>query len=206
MYDKNVFARNLKYYMARDDLNQVDIGRIVGASPSAVSAWTRGVKIPRMDKVAKLSRLFDIEIHELLEANTHQTMRRVPRIGAIACGQPVLAEQSVEGYDSLPEFIDCDYTLVCRGDSMTRARINDGDIVCVKAQQTALDGQIVVVSIEGAGDEWEATLKRIHYSNGTILLCPDSFNPVHVPMVITQDRVDTVHIQGVAKFFISAIN
>ncbi len=207
MYDKRIFAHNLKYYMERERLNQKDIARIVDASESAVSAWTRAVKTPRMDKVARLARLFGCEIHDLIEERSPSfSTRRVPRVGTIACGSPISAEQSYEGFDAVPEYIDCDYTLVCKGDSMTRARICDGDIVCVKATNTAQEGQIVVVSIEGAGDGWEATLKRIHYTNGAILLCPDSNNPEYVPLLITQDRVNEVHIQGVATYFISAIH
>ena len=60
------------------------------------------------------------------------TMQKIPRIGMIACGDPLLAQQNIEGYDNVPEYVKCDFTLVCRGDSMINARIFDGDIVCIR--------------------------------------------------------------------------
>lgn len=67
MYDKKVFASNLSRYMDEHRLNQADIAAATGASASAVSAWYRGEKTPRMDKVAALARLFGCAISDLIE-------------------------------------------------------------------------------------------------------------------------------------------
>ncbi len=129
-----------------------------------------------------------------------------PRLGRIACGTPIIAEQNMDGYDLVPDYVKCDYTLIAQGDSMNRARINDGDIVCVKASRTAADGQIVVASVEGLGDEYEVTLKRIRFMmDGSVILCPDSDNPEYVPLLITKDKVSALHIQGIATHFISKV-
>lgn len=207
MYNKAIFARNLKRLMDETDRNQNDIARVTGVSATAVGTWVRGEKTPRMDKVVLLARLFGCTVADLLEEGREAVRtRRVPRIGSIACGEPILAEQNLEGYDEVPDFVKCDFTLVARGNSMSNARILDGDIVCVKAQQTATDGQIVVASVEGAGDTYEATLKRIRFmADGTVLLCPDSTDPAYVPLLITRDKLDCLHIQGVATHFISTI-
>lgn len=129
--------------------------------------------------------------------------RSVPRVGAIACGSPITAEQNIEGYDEVPDFVKCDYTIVCKGDSMTGARINDGDIVCVRACSTARNGDIAVVGIEGEDGSYEATLKRIRFVDNGIMLCPENLS--YVPLVFAGEQMARVHIQGVATHFISTI-
>ncbi len=207
MYNKTIFASNLKRMMDETDRNQNDIARVVGVSATAVGNWVRGEKMPRMEKIGLLARLFGCTLADLLEEGRGAIhTRRVPRIGSIACGEPILAEQNFEGYDDVPDFVKCDFTLIARGNSMNNARILDGDIVCVKAQQTASDGQIVVASLDGMGDDYEATLKRIRFMvDGTVLLCPDSTDPSFAPLLITQDKLNCLHIQGVATHFISTI-
>ena len=105
--------------------------------------------------------------------------RRVPRVGAIACGTPILAEQNIEDYDEVPDWVKCDYTLVCKGDSMIGARIHDGDIVCIKQADEVENGQIAAVMVDGE----EATLKRVRFQDGSIVLWPE--NPAYAPMVFS---------------------
>jgi repressor LexA len=127
------------------------------------------------------------------------TMRRVPRIGAIARGEPILAEQNFDGYDAVPDFVNCDFTLVCKGDSMTGARICDGDIVCIKQQPEVENGQIAAVQI----GEDSATLKRIRYLPGGVALWPE--NPAYAPMIFTGEDVSKIRILGLATHFISRV-
>lgn len=61
-------------------------------------------------------------------------MVKMPRLGAIACGEPILAVENTEGFDDVPNNIHCDFTLICRGDSMVGARIHDGDLVYIRQQ------------------------------------------------------------------------
>lgn len=128
--------------------------------------------------------------------------RRVPRLGAIACGTPILAEQNIEDYDEVPDWVKCDFTLVCKGDSMTGARIHDGDIVCIKEQPEVESGQIAAVLVEGEFES-DATLKRVRFQDGSIVLWPE--NPAYAPMVFSGRDVDRVRILGLATHFISRI-
>ena len=114
------------------------------------------------------------------------TMQQIPRIGMIACGDPLLAQQNIEGYDNVPEYVKCDFTLVCRGDSMINARIFDGDIVCIREQP-----------------EVEATLKRVKIFDDHIVLEPE--NPMYKPLVFWGEEMNTVRILGKATHFISAL-
>ena len=128
--------------------------------------------------------------------------RSVPRLGVIACGEPVLAEQNIENYDQVPDWVNCDFTLLCKGDSMTGARIYDGDIVCIKQQPTVENGQIAAVIIEGEFDS-EATLKRVRFRKGNIELWPE--NPAYEPYIFSDEDKGRVRILGLATHFISTI-
>lgn len=122
-----------------------------------------------------------------------------PRVGRIACGLPILAEQNIEDYDYVPDNIKCDFTLQCRGDSMINARIYDGDIVCIRAQEEVESGQIAAVMV---GDN-EATLKRVRIYNDHIVL--EAENPQYKPLVFWEEHMNEVHIVGLATHIIGVI-
>lgn len=124
---------------------------------------------------------------------------RVPRVGAIACGEPILAEQNVEVYDQVPAWTNCDFTLVCKGDSMIGARIFDGDIVCIRSQPNVENGEIAAVQV---GDD-EATLKRVKKFPDHIILEPE--NPNYRPLVFWDAEMEKVRILGKATHFISEV-
>lgn len=114
---------------------------------------------------------------------------RAAVIGRIACGIPNLAEQHVEGYVNLPESLFGQgnfYILRASGCSMTEAGIDDGDLVVIREQNTAEDGQIVVALVDD-----EATLKRFFHEGDKIRLHPE--NPRMKDIFVTDCR-----IQGVA--------
>jgi repressor LexA len=113
---------------------------------------------------------------------------RLPLVGEIAAGGPLLAEEHIEDYLAVPEPLsagDEDFLLRVKGDSMIEAGILEGDYVVVHRQQTARDGDIVVAL---AGDDEaadEATVKRFFRENGRIRLQPensalDPLYPTHV--------------------------
>ncbi len=114
---------------------------------------------------------------------------RAAVIGRIACGIPNLAEQHVEGYVNLPEslFGQGNFCILrASGCSMTEAGIDDGDLVVIREQNTAEDGQIVVALVDD-----EATLKRFFHEDDRIRLHPE--NPRMKDIFVTDCR-----IQGVA--------
>lgn len=125
--------------------------------------------------------------------------RQVPRLGRVACGTPILAEQNIDSYDSIPDYVKCDFTLVCKGDSMINARIFDGDIVCIREQPEVENGEIAVVLI----DSEEATLKRVMLYDDHISLEPE--NPMYKPLVFWGEDMNKVRIIGKATHFISAV-
>ena len=129
-------------------------------------------------------------------------MVKKPRLGAIACGEPILAEENIEAEDFVPEDISCDFTLICKGDSMTGARINDGDIVYIKQQDSAENGEIAACLIQ---DEFETdtTLKRYYKYDDRLVLQPE--NPKYPPLVYIGEEMNKVRIIGKAVGFTSRL-
>jgi repressor LexA len=116
---------------------------------------------------------------------------RLPLVGEIAAGGPLLAEENIEDYLAVPEPLsagDGDFLLRVKGDSMIEAGILEGDYVVVHRQQTARDGDIVV-ALAGADETAdEATVKRFFRDNGRIRLQPensalDPLYPDHVQIL-----------------------
>lgn len=124
---------------------------------------------------------------------------KVPRIGTIACGEPILAEENIEGYEDVPSNIHCDFTLRCKGDSMINARIFDGDIVYIRQQDEVESGEIAAVLIDGT----EATLKRVRIFEDHIILEPE--NPMYKPLVFWGEEMNRVRIIGKATHFMSEV-
>lgn len=118
-------------------------------------------------------------------------MKKIPLIGAIACGEPITAEQNIKKMVDVPENIRCDFSLTCHGDSMVDAGIHDKDVVYIRIQPEVENGEIAAVRIDG-----EATLKRVYYNPGTLTLMPA--NPAYAPMIYTGPQLEEVHIEGKA--------
>ena len=122
-----------------------------------------------------------------------------PRLGTIACGEPILAEENIETYDDIPDNIKCDFTLVCKGNSMINARINDGDIVYIKQQSQVDNGEIAAVLIDN-----EATLKRVYIYEDKVVLQPE--NTKYPPFVYTKEEMNNIRILGKAVGFTSLLS
>ncbi len=126
------------------------------------------------------------------------TMRKIPLLGAIACGEPILAVENYAGEVDIPEDIKADFALKCRGDSMINARIFDGDVVYIREQPLVNDGEIAAVLI---GDE--ATLKRVRLYEDHVSLEPE--NPQYRPIVYWGEEMNKVRILGKAIAFTSRL-
>ncbi|MCW3490707.1 transcriptional repressor LexA [Dethiobacter alkaliphilus] len=108
---------------------------------------------------------------------------RAPVIGHVTAGEPILAEQNIEEYFPLPKMMvhqDNVFLLRVRGDSMINAGIMDGDLVIVRQQSTASNGEIIVAMLEG-----EATVKRFYKEKDHIRLQPenDLYEPLRSPHI-----------------------
>jgi repressor LexA len=108
----------------------------------------------------------------------------VPWVGHIAAGSPIIAQQQIEDTFPLPKQLVGEgehFLLRVRGDSMINAAITDGDWVVIRAQENAENGEIVAATLEGEGDEDEATVKTFKKSDGHVWLMPH--NPLYDPIL-----------------------
>ena len=106
---------------------------------------------------------------------------RIPVVGVVTAGVPILAVENIEGYLPWDGERGC-YALRVRGDSMINAGILDGDKVVVRPQQTADNGEIVVALLDDS-----ATVKRFHKDGSTVWLMPE--NPAYEPIDGTQAQI-----------------
>lgn len=120
------------------------------------------------------------------------SMQKIPLVGQIACGTPILAEQNIEDYVDLPGHIRADFALTCKGESMIGAGIRTGDIVYIRKQEEVENGQIAAVMVGGD----EATLKRVHTKPGVVQLVAE--NPNIAPAVFIGKEAEQIHIIGLA--------
>lgn len=199
------FEANLREARERIGWTQQRVADELGITKSTYCGYETGKRKPDVPKIKELARILHTPADILLGvsaipkgAEPMPFVRSVPRLGAIACGEPILADQNIEGYDEVPDYIKCDFTLLCKGDSMINARIYDGDIVCIKRQDRVENGQIAAVLVDD-----EATLKRVRYIDGGVVLMPENSN--YEPKVFTGDAVKNIRIIGRATHFISTV-
>ena len=178
----------------------------LGVSPATIYRYEKGDidKMPGniLEPISKILRTTPAYLMGWDEEPTAiipiPKMRPVPLIGTIACGEPILAEENIEGEVDMPEHVKADFALRCKGDSMINARIYDGDIVYIRQQPTVDDGQIAAVLIDD-----EATLKRVHLYPDHVVLEPE--NPQYRPLSFWESDMEHVRILGKAVAFTSNV-
>lgn len=198
---------NIKKYRLRAGLSQDELAKKTGYNDRSSIAKIESGKVDLSEsKILLFAKALGVSPATLMGITENPLPSnilpmpgtyKVPRLGRIACGDPILAEENIEDYDTVPEYVKCDFTLVCKGDSMINARIFDGDIVCIKSQSEVSSGDIAAVMV---GDD-EATLKRVRIYPDHIVLEPE--NPLYKPMVFWEEEMNTVRIIGKATHFIS---
>jgi repressor LexA len=168
-----------------------EIGEAVGlSSPSTVhshlSALVSAGAIKR--DPTKPRAIMIVDDAAVMARAQDDRVRDIPVLGRIAAGTPILAAEHVEEVMPLPVDLvgnDPVFLLEVKGDSMIEAGILEGDLVAVRSQKDARDGEIVAALIDGE----EATIKRLRRHDGNVILEPA--NPDYEPMVYT-DGVELV--------------
>jgi repressor LexA len=172
-----------------------EIGEAVGlASPSTVHAHLANLeRAGLLKRDPSKPRAIELVGRERREAPAG-ALDRLPLVGQIAAGGPLLADENVEDHVAVPETLRGDFLLRVKGDSMIEAGILDGDIVVVQRSQDARNGEIVVAL---AGDDEaadEATVKRFFRENGRVRLQPENaaLEPIYAQHVQILGRVTGV--------------
>jgi repressor LexA len=158
-----------------------EIGEAVGlASPSTVHAHLANLeRAGLLKRDPSKPRALDLIGHRSTPATASQgtdTVVRLPLVGQIAAGSPLLAEENVEEHIGVPEPLGCsaDFLLTVRGDSMIEAGILDGDTLVVRRQDDASNGDVVVALVGDDETANEATVKTFYREGSRIRLQPEN--------------------------------
>lgn len=210
---KSDFASRLSQALETRGMKAADLSKKTKVAEGTISCYINGRYEAKQNRVQVFAEALDVNPAWLMgydvpmEAERSQPasaprpipkgfepmpkMKKIPLVGSIACGTPILAQQNIEKIVDVPENIRCDFALRCKGDSMIGAGIHDGDAVYIHIQPEVENGEIAAVRI---GEE--ATLKRVYYDGTTLTLMP--YNNAYAPMVYTGPQLEDVHIEGKA--------
>lgn len=181
-------------YKDRSSIAKIEAG-LVDLAQSKIAAFASALSVTP----AQLMGISDTDsVTSIPNIIPMPEMRKIPLLGNIACGAPILADDHIEEYIDIPKHVNADFALTCKGDSMINARIFNGDIVYIRQQEEVVNGEIAAVLIDD-----EATLKRVRLFEDHISLEPE--NPQYRPIVLWGDEMNTVRILGKAVAFTSAV-
>lgn len=201
---------NLEKLRIEKGLNMKQTAEALKLPYTTYVSYEKGVREPNSDVLILMADFYETTIDYILgKPNATRNflpdniiplpkIKKVPLLGTIACGEPILAEENIEDYIGIDEKANVDFALRCKGDSMINARIFDGDIVYIKQQSDVDDGEIAAVLI---GDE--ATLKKIYKYENKVVLRP--CNPMYDDMVYAGEQLNELRILGKAIMFTSMV-
>lgn len=203
------FASIIKRLRIERGITQEQLAALLKISRSTVGMYETGSREPDFETCEAIADIFNVDMDFLLGRSDVERKEpillnenipagfdplpvcdKVPLVGRIACGQPITAEENLEGYVSIPAAWHASFTLTCRGDSM-EPRIKDGDLVAIRSQEAVENGEIAAVRI---GDE--ATLKHVYLHADYIELRPE--NPEYESIIRRKEEMNDVHIEGKA--------
>lgn len=215
------FSAIFKALRTANGYTQEELADKLGINRSRIGMYETGRREPDFETTELIADFFNVDVDYLLGRTSKTTMlpesmahgelprfpnifpiktRNVPLLGEIACGEPIFCNEGRESYIAAGTDIKADFCLKARGDSMTGARIMDGDIVFIQKDAPIEDGQIYAVVIDD-----EATLKRVYYDAEDHMLQLVAENPAYKPLIYTGEKLDHVHILGKAIAFQSDV-
>ena len=196
-----IFSKRLKHYLNEYDMTQADLARLLCVSTQSVTNWCKGAKSPRMDKVDTMCRIFNCKRSDFMEeknidvGNCSSSAVVIPVLGRVAAGIPLTASEYIVDTEEIPAAMASDgeyFGLVIKGDSM-EPKISNGDVVIVRKQEDADDGDIVIALVNGD----DAVCKRLKkYNDGISLI---SNNPAYEPMYFNNTEIAEKPVQIIGK-------
>lgn len=180
-------------YTSRSSINKIELG-LVDLPQS---------KIIALADALMTTPTYLMKISDEVESSDFPILRPIRlkkfrMLGEIACGEPIFANEDHETYIDASAEIKADFCLTAKGDSMTGARIFDGDVVFIREQAIVENGQIAAVVI---GEE--VTLKRWYYYPEQKKLVLQAENPKYEPFVFIGEELNNIRCLGRAVSFMS---
>ncbi len=208
MYKENLltdFGKKLKKARVKRGLTQQELANLIETSKSVISGYENGKNDPARSVLLKLSKSLGVSLNYLMgweDENEKpilknipgiipiKKLKKIPILGTIACGDPILAVENIDDYFSVDaDIVTGDFALKCKGNSMIEANIFEGDIVFFKETPIVENGQIAAVIIDD-----EATLKKFFKTESSVILQPCNSN--YDPIVVSKDDNKSVRIIG----------
>ncbi|NEZ44913.1 helix-turn-helix domain-containing protein [Paenibacillus alvei] len=165
-------------------MTQGDLAELLGVGVSTVSDWEKAKKLPRAGVIENISSHFNIPKSKLFEEENGRSYMGVSEVAMVPVIKNVLANEDVVSLENVEKFEATPLTWVssgeyyyikANGDSMVNARIFDGDLLLIQAQDDVEEGEIAAVLLNG-----EIVLKRIFKNGGIVVL--HSENPNYSPI------------------------
>ena len=167
--------------------NQDQLAEMALINRVTLARYETGVIEPGAFALSRIADALGVSTDELL-CRTEKTppfipiaKGVVPIVGEIACGTPITAEENIEGYADLPDGVNADFALKCKGDSMSPT-FEQNDLVLIRQTPDVQNGQIAAVGIDG-----NATLKRIYKQENNLVCVSD--NPAYPPQIFSGEDV-----------------
>lgn len=180
--NREVLSKNLSKFMKLNGKTQMDLANDLNVSQTTISEWMNGKKYPRIDKLQQLADYFGVYKSELVEDKSYFKVSygiKIPVLGTVPCGVPISAIEEIIDFEEISFEMASRgnfFGLKAKGDSMI-PRIENGDTLIVRQQETVDNGNIAIVKVNGD----EATCKKIIFDDNGISLIPlnNLFNVVH---------------------------
>lgn len=213
------FADRLKEALEIRNISAAELSRKLGINEGTMSQYKAGKYEPKQRRLQEISQILSVSIPWLMGADVPMEdnqssinllgikniipmpkMKKVPLIGTIACGEPILAQENIEDYINMPAKLDGTFALRCKGDSMINARILDGDIAFIREQPEVENGEIAAILIDN-----EATLKRVYYYPEKSMLILKPENTAYQDFIYINEELNNIKILGKAIAFLSSV-
>ena len=195
MNENNYFSKNLRYLREKNNVEQIQLANHLGRkSGTSVSEWESGKYTPKAGTLNEIAKYFRVTMSDLMEKDLSKTATNVipygntvniPVLGEIACGDPITAEENIQGYrDEVADTLPTGnlFYLRCKGDSMATTIPNNA-YVLIRQQPDVEEGEIAAVLVNG---DTEATLKRVKRQGDLVMLIAD--NPNYPPYIVTEEN------------------
>lgn len=166
------FGQRLRSLRLAKDLTQAELAKLMGLGESTVSFYEADKRKPDFDTLIKIAEYFDVSTDFILGFKSSMpsfTIIKLPILGTIRAGLPILEEENIEGYLEVPDYMRADYVLQVKGDSMIGAGILNGDLAVCR-EETVPQTEQIIVALRDEGSLSEATLKFYMNSNGSPVL------------------------------------
>lgn len=178
----------------------LQVAQTVGVSEATVSRWESGdIANMRRDKIAKLAKALQLRPSVVMgvgdEIEEHSSAVKIPVLGFVRAGYPMDAVENIIDYEEISEEMAHSgefFALQIKGDSM-EPKISEGDVVIVRKQSTADNGDVAVVLVNGN----DATVKKFYKTEAGIKLI--STNPQYDPFFYTPQEVESKPVEVIGK-------